>query len=191
MNRRSRWRGSLLVDQRVRWALGGVVLLLFAGVSWAFVAGFGPVAFVLLAPAWGFLLLRPLMALGEAFKQSARAAAMAPVEGQLYQYKGRWMAVAEDEAEERWLRAEHVRQVVPGLPADDRLLHLLGDAGCRRFQGVGRLPGLKDKAFYVHDAALLQLLARAQQDDTVRFKVWVEREVQRPGALRRARRGAD
>jgi hypothetical protein len=189
MNRRTRWRGSLLVDQRVRWALGGLLLLVLAGVSWALYAGIGPVALVLVAPAWGFLLSRPLMALLGAFKQQAQAAAMAPIDGHLYQYKGRWMAVAEDEADERWLRAEHVRQVVPGLPADDRLLHLLGDTGCRRFQGVGSLPGLKDKALYVHDAALLQLLARAQQDDTVRFKVWVEREVQRPGALRRARQG--
>lgn len=190
MNRRSRWRGSLLVDQRVRWALGGVVLLLLAGVSWAFYAGIGPVALVLVAPAWGFLLTRPLMALLGAFKQRAQAAAMASIEGHLYQYKGRWMAVAEDEADERWLRAEHVRQVVPGLPSDDRLQRLLGHTGCRHFNGVGTLPGLKARALYVHDAALLQLLARAQQDDTVRFKVWVEREVQRPGALRRSRRGA-
>ncbi len=189
MNRRTRWRGSLVLDQRVRWALGAVVLLGLAGVSWAFYRGIGPVALVLVAPAWGFLLSRPLMALLGAFKQRAQAAAMAPIEGHLYQYKGRWMAVAEDEADERWLRAEHVRQVVPGLPSDERLLHLLGDTGCRRFSGVGSLPGLKDKALYVHDAALLQLLARAQQDDTVRFKVWVEREVQRPGALRRARQG--
>jgi hypothetical protein len=175
----------------VRWALGGVVLLALAGLSWAFVAGIGPVALVLVAPLWGFLLSRPVMALLEAFRHRALAAAHAAIEGQLYQYKGRWMAVAEDEAEERWLRAEHVRQVVPGLPSDERLQRLLGEVGCRHFQGVGRLPVLKDKALYVHDAALLQLLARAQQDDTVRFKVWVEREVQRPGALRRARRGAD
>jgi hypothetical protein len=134
------------------------------------------------------VLSRPLLALFSAFRHRARAAATSAIEGQLYQYKGRWMAVAEDETEERWLRAEHVRQVVPGLPGDERLQHLLGDTGCRRFDGVATLPGLTDRALYVHDAALLQLLARAQQEDTVRFKVWVEREVQRPGALRRARR---
>ena len=189
MNRR-RWRGSPVLDHRRRGVLTGMLLLGLAALTWVFFKGFGPAGLLFAAPLWGIALALPVLAVASAFKHRARLAATAAVEGRLFQYKGRWMAVAEDEADERWLRAEHVRQVVPGLPSDARLLHHLGEAGCRRFHGDASTGGMSANALYVHDAALLQLLARARQAGTIRFKVWVEREVQRPGALRRQRRAA-
>lgn len=147
--------------------------------TWLAWRGLGPVGLVVTAPVWGIALARPLIDIGAGSAGSLRALALRDVEGEFYAFQGRWIHVHEDE-DGRWLRAAHVRRVVPGWPDDGVLLRLHPD-GCRR---LGRVAAL-----YVGTAAVLAVLDRAQAARTLKFKLWIERELVLPLRKRRERDG--
>jgi hypothetical protein len=133
---------------------------------------------VLLSPAIA-LALAPLVVplLGQSV-QAARQLAYRDIQGRHFEYKGRSLRVQEDLAGDRWLRTADVRKIVVHFPRDQVLVRIAPeDIG--RFGDKGSL--------FLRAQALDRYLERGQEDTTVRFRKWLQREVifpaQRAGQL--------
>lgn len=172
------WR-ALLATPAAQVALRGVVCALFAFALWRL---FGASGLVFAAPLAGVLLARPLIDLAGDLGRATRGLALGDIEGRHYAFKGLHVEVTEDGDGHRWLRAADVRKAVPGLPADASLRHLHPD---------GTRPAGRRGGVAVEAETLLQSLARAQEPQTVKFRLWLEREVVLPARRRRERDAAD
>jgi hypothetical protein len=149
-----------------------------AAVTWVLWRWLGTVALAACAPLFGVLLARPLIDLAGDLTQRTRALALRDVQGHHYAFKGHWLHVVEDDDEVRWVCASHLRKVLAGLPSGHRLLKLWP----QRARRLGRRGEV-----YLADEAVLEMLAKATAAETLRFRVWVERELVRPARMRRAR----
>jgi len=152
--------------------------LVVAAATWGLWAVFHAFGLLFAAPLAGVLLARPLIDLAGDLKDHARRLAFDDVEGQHYSFKGRWVHVVEDADHVRWMHAEHVRKVVPGLPADESLLNL-APQGCRRFGRQSQL--------YLRAETVLDLLAKSTSPMTLRLRRWIEGQIVMPAQNRRAR----
>lgn len=143
----------------------------------------GPIGLVAASPVVGLLLGKVVMQAASGGYRVAREAAYADVQGRYYVYRGVPVAIDEDDDGWRWLLVDDLRHLLPGLPRDPSLRHLEPQRSAA--DGDGRRLRLRSDA-------LLDWLARAQADEAIRLKNWVEREVHFPSpAARRARaRGA-
>lgn len=156
--------------------IAGSVAVLAAG-WWAF----GPFGLVMAAPVVALLGVKVVMQAASGGFRAAKALALGDVDGRYYAFRGRPIAVVEDIDGWRWLRAADLRRLLPGLPADRVLVRIEPQ----------RAAPAPDGALHLRSDAVLQWLSRAQADDAVRLKVWVDREVHFPSpAVRRARAGA-
>jgi hypothetical protein len=97
-----------------------------------------------------------------------RERAYADVEGRHYQYKTNPIDIVEGPASERWLLLPNVRRSVSGLP---EFRSLLRHYPC----GVRQDEGSRSERIEVR--SLAELLAKAQDMRTRRFRIWLEREV--------------
>jgi hypothetical protein len=140
----------------------------------------GITSLVLMSPLLGVALAKPLIDLASEMRAFMRSHSFGEVEGRFYSYRGHWVHVIEDDEHMRWLRTEHLRRVVAGLPADGTLERVY-PAG---FSTHGRPP-----MRYLSDVALLDFLGKATAVETLKFRGWVEREVAFP-AKRLRRRAA-
>jgi len=156
----------------------GVVLagLLTAG----FHRFFGATGFLMAAPLWGALLALPILDSFGAGARALRWLSWIDVDGRYYAHRARWVDVVEDTGGQRFIRLDHVRQFLPGLPADATFIHLYTD----RTLTHGRLAHA-----YLRDDAVLEYLAKASSDDAIKLRQWVDREVLRPGKKRREYEG--
>jgi len=129
---------------------------------------------------FGVVLARPLIDLAAATGRQMRKAHWRDVEGRHYAYRGREVAVVEDDERHRWLRLADVRAIV-GFTASDGALAVSYPESVQR---LGR-PATP----YVRDDALLSHLAKERSQEAARLRLWVEREIAFPARRERERLG--
>lgn len=154
-------------------------LLACAGVAYLVWRGLGAIGLVVCAPLFGVALARPILELMEESAHTARRSAFRDVDGRHFQYKGTPLDVVEDTDSYRWLRLADVRKIVTALPAD-QVLRSLHPEGLQDMRSA-RNPCIKAEA-------LLQYLQKATDPGSLRFKVWLEREVVMPAIRIRERK---
>ena len=144
------------------------------GVGWWLGGSFG---LVMAAPLVGWLMA-PVLLNGVIFGYCAtRWLALHPLQGCHYAYRGVSIEVLEGDDGFRWLLARDVRHTLRSLPKDATLR--LMEPERTGFDESG-------KRLAVRADALLHWLTKAHTDESIRFKVWVERSVHNPSiAVRR------
>lgn len=110
-----------------------------------------------------------------------RELAYAKVAGRYYEYKGNPIDIHEEPSGARWLSVKDVRRTLPQLPRDALLLRLFP----RQLERQGDPEELRIEA-----AALEELLLKAQDDRSIRFLRWLQRDVMFPAKRKAARRGS-
>lgn len=142
-----------------------------AAVTWLVWRTFGIFAVVFAAPLFGVALARPILDLMEESAQATRRAACRGLHGRHFEFKGIRIEVTQDEDDRRCLRLADVRKIVVGLPADAVLRSVL----------PGALSDATDAdPVSIRAEALLQYLQKATDPGSLRFKLWLDREVIRP-----------
>jgi hypothetical protein len=106
--------------------------------------------------------------------------AFSPLEGRYFEHRGVPLDVAEDERHHRWVSVRDLRKLLRGLPRDAALKRLMPEA----LVVDARLRGLRIEA-----EALLALLRRSTDPDSLKLRNWLEREVVFPAATQRRRLG--
>ena len=139
-----------------------VVLAWYAFKVW------GAFAIVFGAPLLGVLLARPLIDFVEEFKHASKAAALADVQGHWWQHRGHRIHIAEDADDARWLLVSDVRKILSGLPRDEVLAKQFGERAGRGESGDG---------FRIRADAMADYLVKSQDTASLKFKVWLDREV--------------
>ena len=152
--------------QILRVAIRLVLCGLLGWAAWRWMDG--PAGIAIAAPGFGALLARPLIDLVAHTHRTGKEIALADLQGRYFHYRGNGIDIADDEEDHRWLLAADVRKVLPGLPRDATLqLQFPG-----RVQALPPVPGVRIRA-----DALLEFLRKASDAPSIRFKVWIEREV--------------
>ncbi|MFZ5549585.1 MAG: hypothetical protein ACOZJX_12885 [Pseudomonadota bacterium] len=136
-------------------------------------------ALLFMAPALGVAFAHPLIEAVAALSGRAHEQIWRDVAGRHHAFQGQAVDVWTDDEGHAWLALAGVRRIVPGLPPDGHLARLAGE----RWQAAapGRLARLRADA-------LTELLHRATDVRTLKFRRWLERDVMLP-ARRRAERG--
>jgi hypothetical protein len=139
-----------------------------AVVAWFSFKAIGAFCIAVAVPLLGVLLSRPIIDFAEEWKYASKAAALQDVQGKWYEHRGYRIDIAEDIERARWLMTEHVRKVIKGLPRDEVLE--------RQFEGrVG--PVETFDGFRIRADALAEYLVKSRDLTSVKFKVWLDREV--------------
>lgn len=94
------------------------------------------------------------------------------IQGKYFAYKDHPFRIHEDLSGNRWVRVRDIRDFVPDFPRDQVLMRIAPDAIAR--------PEGEREAYFQADA-LDRYLERARADATIRFRVWLQREVLSPG----------
>jgi hypothetical protein len=155
---------------------GGGCALLF----WWVWRTFGLATAMPVVALFGVALARPLLDLGEALGRQMRSAHWRDVEGRHFAYRGRTVAVVEDDEHRRWLRLADVRAIVGFTASDGALAGSYPGA----VQQIGRPP-----LPYIRDDALLAHLDKERLPEAARLRRWVERQVAFPARRERERLG--
>ena len=136
-------------------------------------------AVIFCAPAFAMALARPLAELLDQSGRLARRVTWGEVDGRHFAHRGYMIDVLEDEDFRRWLHVGDVRRLLTGLPADAVLQRLHPD-GFR--PGSRSNPGARILAESLHE-----FLQRATDADTLKFRLWLQRQVVEPAQRRRER----
>jgi hypothetical protein len=155
---------------------GGGCALLF----WWIWRTFGLASAMPVVGLFGIALARPLIDLAEALGWQMRRAHWRDVEGRHYAYRGRTVAVVEDDEHRHWLRLADVRAIVGFTASDGSLAVSYPERVCE----LGR-PATP----HVRDDALIAHLAKERSPEAARLRLWVEREVAFPAKRKRERLG--
>lgn len=115
------------------------------------------------------LIDAPVIAMCLWLWQRMREHADADTDGRHYQYRTNPIDIVEVASGERWLRVGDVRRTVAGLPEFRRLQALC--------PGGTRSAGRSRAEERIEARALVGLLRQAQDEQTLRFVRWLEREV--------------
>lgn len=107
-----------------------------------------------------------------------RERAYADLAGRHYQYKTNPIDIADGSGGARWLSVADVRRTIKGLPRFELLCRTCPD-GVR----VDDRGGFEQ----IEARALWALLAKAQDDETLRFRHWLQRQVIFPAQTQAAR----
>jgi hypothetical protein len=83
-------------------------------------------------------------------------------------HRGRRIDIAEDADRLRWLLTSDVRKVLTGLPRDEVLAKQFGERAGKVEDAAG---------FRIRADALADYLRKSQDAASVKFKVWLDREV--------------
>jgi hypothetical protein len=150
--------------------------LVFGFLGWKF----WPFGTVFLAPAYAACIARPLMNLVANVRHTMRENVWLPLHGEHFVYKNTAIRVMEDESHWRWVCLDDVKKVIEFNASESAL----AAAYPRRFQRGG-----KPVKPYLRDDALIEHLAKSTNELTQRFRTWVDRSVQKPGATVRERLG--
>ena len=149
-------------------------------VFWWIWRTFGLASAMPVAALFGVALAAPLVDLAGAVRRQMHHAHWRDVEGRHYAFRGREVAVVEDEERRRWLRLGDVRAIVGFTASDGALAASYRD--CLRPFGRPPQP-------YVRDDALLEHLAKERSPEAARLRGWVEREIAFPARRERERLG--
>ncbi len=149
-----------------------------AAATWGAWRLFGTAGLVFVAPLFGVAFARPLIELVASTFRALRHATWRDVQGRHYAYRGRPVSVVEDADGQRWIRLADVRAIVGFTASDGALSVAYPDGLCR----VGRPPEA-----YIGAEALLVHLGKERGPESLRLKIWVEREVAFPARRDRTR----
>jgi len=149
-------------------------------VSWLAWWSAGATGFVTSLALWGLALARPLLDLAAELRHTLRHAVWHELEGRFHAYRGTPVQVLEDDDGGCWLRVADVRRIV-GFTASDGALALSYPQGWR---SAGRPPEP-----HLSTEALLRHLGKESSSEALKFRHWVEREIDYPAQRRRERRG--
>ncbi len=97
------------------------------------------------------------------------------VDGRYFEYRGRSLDIAIDDAAACWISTADVRKLVPGLPAEAVLMRL--------YPGQMRESG-DPRRWRITVQSLTLFLARSTDADTTRFANWLDQDVARPARNR-------
>ncbi|MBL8328649.1 MAG: hypothetical protein JNJ71_07330 [Rubrivivax sp.] len=139
------------------------------------------VALVLLSPLIGFALAPLLGSLLGHSVDAMKAAAIRDIDGQHYEYKGRPLVVVEDLQGDRWIQIKGLRSILRALPRDEVLLRIAAEDVAR---------GEGSRALLFRAQGLNAYLQRNQDDNAVRFRNWLQREVIFPAEKAKRRNAA-
>lgn len=153
---------------------------LCALVSWLAWRTAGATGFVTSLALWGLALARPLIDLAGELHRTMREAVWGGLEGRHHSFRGVPVQVLEDDDGRCWIRVADVRRIV-GFTAGDGALALSYPQGWRLF-GRPPQPHLSTEALLAH-------LGKEAAPVALKFRHWVEREVDFPARRRRERRG--
>lgn len=161
---------ALLVAAALMWLVG-----------WRSNAGLGLAVAVVLSSPFVGVALAPLVAslLGASFR-AVKEVAYRDIQGNYFAYKGHRVRIQEDLTGSRWVRVRDIRDFVPDFPREQVLVRIAPDA-------IARPEG--ERELYFQAASLEQYLARNRADATIRFRIWLQREVLAP-AERASQRAA-
>jgi hypothetical protein len=155
------WRGIFCVF--VVWSLHyaiGVISLLAGGVL------------------LGGLYARPLIDLVAELSSATHERALEKFEGQYYVFRGHTFIVREDANHHRWLSFGDVRRVLPRLPQPRVLQRQYGE----RVEIPPIRPWRPKADDMIRADALLAYLKRSTDDESIRFRNWLEGDVCGPSA---------
>ncbi len=155
-------------------------LLLTAAAAMTYVVWLwiGMVGVVVCAPLFGIVLAKPLLDALSACKALFRERTYRNISGRHYAHRGNLMDIQEDLAHDRWLRVADVRKVIRGLP-NDPVLRRLYPADVQLWESP---PVLR-----IRVETLLVYLEKITSAESLRFRLWLEREVAMPARNRRKR----
>jgi hypothetical protein len=139
----------------------------------------GLLGIVLAAPVAGALLSRMLIDAVAGGYWTLRAHAYADVQGRHYAYRDIPISVTEDADGNRWLRVKDIRVILPNLPKDATLGRIEPERTSAASNGAD---------MHIRADALLQWLSKSHASESIRFKVWVTKNVQFPSAAARSGR---
>lgn len=137
--------------------------------------------FLLLSVAVLCLLafLRPLVNyLSEGDYFLTRKPALQPIEGMYFVYQGQPLDITQDSDFHRWLRLPDLRKVLSDLPEAAYF--------AQNYPQLTRTPSTTCR---IEVTALLDYLKQRPDNDTIRFRNWLLREVARPAKRARQRAG--
>jgi hypothetical protein len=153
-------------------------LLSCAAVTWLVWRWVGVFSLVFCAPLFGVALARPLLEMLENTTLLAKRLGYRKINGRHFEHQGRSLDIADDADGYRWIRTEDVRKVVAALPTDPVLGRLFpGDV---RLGAAREVPRIKAEALDAY-------LAKSTEASSLRFRLWLQREVILPARLRRER----
>jgi hypothetical protein len=145
-----------------------IAAALGALLAWVLWRWFGLAGIVFAAPGIGALLARPLINLVAETGYAGKSAAFAGLQGKYFAHRGNRIDISEDDDDARWLLVSDVRKVVPGLPRDEVL--------SRQFaERAGIVEGFT--GFRIRADALAEYLQKASDTSSLKFRVWLDREV--------------
>ncbi len=149
--------------------------------GWRMSAGLGLAVAVVLSSPLVAVALAPLVAplLGASFR-AVKEVAYRDMQGNYFAYKGHRVRIQEDLSGSRWVRVRDIRGLVPDFPRDQVLVRIAPDA-------MARPEG--ERELYFQARSLDRYLARSRADATIRFRIWLQREVLAP-AERASQRAA-
>jgi hypothetical protein len=145
-----------------------VRVLLCAFATWVMWHWLDVVALVVAAPLLGVALARPIIDIVAESHHSTKALALQGLQGRHFSHRGHMLDIAEDDDDQRWLLLADVRKVVAGLPRDEVLQRQFGD----RTSVMPPAEGLRIRA-----DALADYLVKSTDTASLKFKVWLDREV--------------
>lgn len=143
-------------------------VLLCAGVTWVMWHWLELSAVVVAAPLLGVALARPIIDLVAESHHANKTLALQSLQGRHFSHRGYRLDIAEDDDEQRWLLLADVRKVVAGLPRDEVLQRQFGD----RTTVMPPDDGLRIRA-----DALADYLLKSTDAASLKFKIWLDREV--------------
>jgi hypothetical protein len=143
-----------------------VLLCVFA--TWVMWHWLDLVAVVVAAPLLGVALARPIIDLVAESHHAGKTLVLQDLQGRHFSHRGYMLDIAEDDDDQRWLLLADVRQVVAGLPRDEVLQRQFGD----RTTVMPPATGLRIRA-----DALADYLLKSTDAASLKFKVWLDREV--------------
>jgi hypothetical protein len=164
------------------WLVVGLRLLACTAVTYLVWRRIGLIGVVVCLPLYGISLARPILDLLGGTREAARRLTFRAVDGRHYEHRGHMIDILEDEARHRWLRLADVRKVIPGLPSDPALRHQFP-------AGVQALA--PSTALRIQAESLAEYLQKSTEPDSLKFKLWLEREVMFPARQVRARSKRD
>ncbi|MBI3369711.1 MAG: hypothetical protein HY021_15060 [Burkholderiales bacterium] len=156
-------------------ALRLLACVAFTAVVWRWL---GFASLVLCAPLFGVLLARPILDLIGQSARTTKQLALQHLEGRYYEHRGIMVDIVEDVERHRWLLLTDVRKLVDGLPSDPVLERL--------YPADVRSSG-SSSAKRIRADTLAMYLEKSTHGDSLKLKIWLEREVAFPA--RRLRGG--
>jgi hypothetical protein len=144
-------------------------LALCLGVLYALWPTWGLFAVIVpFAPLLAISLARPILDLMEEMNLAGREFALKDMQGKHWMHRGMRLSIEEDGERMRWLLADDVRKLVPGLPRDEVLQRQFGDR-------TGVLEEVE--GFRIRGDALAEYLLKATDTSSLKFKIWLDRQV--------------